>query len=188
MRPPMHLHRTILAEIGGLLDHARPDEVEAAYQSIVGAPRVFAFSNGRSGYVLRGFIMRINHLGGTAYFVGEASTPPIRAGDVLVAMSGSGTTATTLGAAMEAVKLGASVVAIVGARVSPLGQLASAVVELPAPHKRGIAAGAAATRQTAGSLFEQAAFVLLEAMILRRFGDTGGDPAAALGRHANVEA
>jgi 6-phospho-3-hexuloisomerase len=192
-RPPgprlatMDAHRTILAEVGGLLDQARSDEVEEAFRRIVEAPRVFAYASGRSGFVLRGFVMRLNHLGGTAFYVGEASTPPIRTGDVLVAMSGSGSTATTLGAAMEAVKLGASVIAVVGSRVSPLGQLASAVVELPAPHKRGVAAGSA-SKQNAGSLFEQAAFILLEAMILRRFGDTGGDRIAALSRHANVEA
>lgn len=183
----------ILAEIGHLLGQVRPAEVDAAWSRIVAAPRIFAFATGRSGFVLRGFVMRLNHLGKTAYYVGEASTPPIGEGDVLVAVSGSGSTATTLGAAMEAVKLGASVVAIVGSRVSPLGQLAAAVVELPAPHKRGVLPGsgsssAVISRQTIGSLFEQAAFILLESLVLRRFAEIGQDPATALRRHANLEA
>jgi 6-phospho-3-hexuloisomerase len=182
--------REILAEVAGLLEQVRDDEVEHIYSQIVAAPRVFGFATGRSGFVLRGFIMRLNHLGQTAYYVGEASTPPIGPGDLLLVMSGSGSTATSLGAAMEAAKLGSAVAALVGSRLSPLGQLASALVELPAPHKRGVIGdqGAHHTRQTAGSLFEQACFVLLESMILRRFKELGQDPRAALTRHANLEA
>jgi 6-phospho-3-hexuloisomerase len=185
----LELSRDILTEVQALLERVRPAEVEAAYARITAAPRVFAYATGRSGFVLCGFIMRLNHLGLPAFFVGEASTPPIGSRDLLVAMSGSGSTATTLGAAMEATRHGASVVALVGSRVSPLGQLASAVIELPAPHKRGAAAsGAVASRQTAGSLFEQGCFVLLEAMVMRRHRELGQDPQFALGRHANVEA
>ena len=179
----------ILDEIAALVARVQPAELDALHQRIAAAPRVFAFATGRSGFVLRGFIMRLNHLGQPAYYVGEASTPPIGPGDLLLVVSGSGTTATTLGAAMEAVKLGASVAAVIGTRLSPLGQLAGSVVELPAPHKRGLnVPGGASSRQTAGSLFEQAAFIVLEALVLRRFQDQGQDPAQALGRHANLEA
>ncbi len=183
------LSREILAEVQGLLDRVRPAEVEEAYRRITSAPRVFAYATGRSGFVLCGFIMRLNHLGLPAFFVGEASTPPLRTGDLLVVMSGSGTTATTLGAAMESVRHGASVVALVGSRISPLAQIAGAVVELPAPHKRGAAAtGAVASQQTAGSLFEQGCFFLLETMVMRRHRELGQDTQLALKRHANVEA
>lgn len=184
-------YRDIIGEIDTLLGRIRPAEVEHAYQLLTSAPRVFGWASGRSGFVLRSFIMRLNHLGHVAYFVGEASTPPVGEGDLLLVMSGSGSTATSLGGAMEAVKLGAQVLALVGSRVSPLGQLASAVVELPAPHKRGVAGetnGITPSVQTAGSLFEQACFVLMESMILRRFQELGQDPNAALKRHANLEA
>ncbi len=179
--------RSILGEIGDLLAQARPAEVEHAHQLLLRAPRVFAFATGRSGFVLRTFIMRLNHLGQPAFFVGDASCPPVGPRDLFLVVSGSGSTSTTLGAAMEAARHGAEVLAVVGSRVSPLGQLAAAVVELPAPHKRGVA-GAGNSRQTAGSLFEQACFVLLECLIHRRFVEQGGDKADALARHANVEA
>lgn len=178
----------IIAEIADLLAKARPAEVEHAHGLILRAPRVFAFATGRSGFVLRTFIMRLNHLGQPAYFVGDASCPPVGGGDLFLVASGSGSTSTTLGAAMEAARHGASVLAIVGSRVSPLGQLAAAVVELPAPHKRGIATTMTNSRQTAGSLFEQSCFLLLESLIHRRFLEQGGDRSEALSRHANVEA
>ncbi len=185
----LRLATGILDEVRALVAQARPEELDALHERIRAGRRVFAFATGRSGFVLRGFVMRLTHLGHPAWYVGEASTPPVQSGDLLLVLSGSGTTATTLGAAMEAVKLGAEVAAIVGARVSPIGQLASTVVELPAPHKRGLRVpGAVPTMQTAGSLFEQAAFILLEALIQRRFQELGQDPAAALSRHANLEA
>lgn len=180
--------REILGEIEGLIDQIRPPEVEHAHEQLKRAPRVFAFATGRSGFILRTFVMRLNHLGQPAYFVGDASTPPVGEGDLFLVMSGSGTTSTTLGAAMEAARHGAAVLAIVGSRMSPLGQLAAAVVEIPAPHKRGVATTGSVSRQTAGSLFEQACFILLESLIQRRFTEQGHDRDAALARHANVEA
>ena len=148
-----------------------------------------AYATGRSGFLLRTFIMRLNHLGQSAFFVGEASTPPVQRGDLFMLVSGSGSTATTLGAAQEAVRHGARIAAIVGARESAIGQLATHVLELPAPHKRGVPEETGPnTQQTAGSLFEQAAFVVLETIILRRFQDLGHTPESALARHANLEA
>lgn len=182
--------REILDEVGNLLQQVRSDEVEHAHQVIARAPRVFAFATGRSGFILRTFVMRLNHLGQQAFFVGDASTPPVDQNDLFIVASGSGTTSTTLGAAMEAARHGAAVMAVVGSRMSPLGQLAAAVVEVPAPHKRGVitAATAGVSRQTAGSLFEQACFILLESLIQRRFAEQGRDRDGALARHANVEA
>jgi 6-phospho-3-hexuloisomerase len=177
----------ILAEVGALLAQARPAEVERAHELIRRAPRVFAFATGRSGFILRTFVMRLNHLGQPAFFVGDASCPPVGQGDLFLVASGSGSTSTTLGAAMEAARHGAEVLAVVGSRVSPLGQLAAALVELPAPHKRGVVT-VANSRQTAGSLFEQACFLLLESLIHRRFIEQGGDRSGPLARHANVEA
>jgi 6-phospho-3-hexuloisomerase len=177
----------IIGEVERLLAQVRQPEADHARDLIARAPRVFAFATGRSGFLLRCFVMRLNHLGQPAYFVGDASTPPVGPNDLFLTASGSGSTSTTLGAAMEAARHGAAVMAIVGSRVSPLGQLASAVVELPAPHKRGVAQGAQ-SRQTAGSLFEQACFILLESFILHRFAEQGLDREEALARHANIEA
>lgn len=184
-----HVHE-ILGEVDALLGQVREAEVEHAQRLIARAPRVFAFATGRSGFILRAFVMRLNHLGQQAFFVGDASTPPVGSGDLFLVLSGSGSTSTTLGAAMEAARHGAGVLAVVGSRMSPLGQLAAAVLEVPAPHKRGVATSdtAVASRQTAGSLFEQACFILLESLIHRRFAEQGRDRDGALARHANVEA
>ncbi|MHC5068301.1 MAG: SIS domain-containing protein, partial [Planctomycetota bacterium] len=165
MRADLNL---IQAEIRSLLERVDDAAIDGFYNELSAAPRVMAYSVGRSGFLLRSLVMRLTHLGGHAFFIGEASTPPVAAGDLFVVCSGSGSTATTLGAASEAARYGARVAAIVGSRTAPLAELADVVLELPAPHKRGIAAGEQSSAQSAGSLFEQAAFLVMESMVLRR--------------------
>jgi 6-phospho-3-hexuloisomerase len=180
--------RLIVDEINQLLCGIDAAAVDAFYRAITFTPVVMAYATGRSGFLLRTFIMRLNHLGQRAYFVGDASTPPVSRDDCFVVMSGSGSTATSLGAAMEASRQGARIAAIVGSRISPMGQLAQVLVELPAPHKRGIGQAGLTSQQTAGSLFEQGAFLLLESLVLRRYEELGRDPMRPLVRHANLEA
>ena len=179
---------TILSEVGDLLHMIDCDVREELLGRLLEHPRLFAYATGRSGFFLRTFIMRLNHLGHTAYYVGDASTPPLGPGDALLLVSGSGSTATSLGAAREAEAMGCKVYALVGDKSSPMGQLASNALEIPAPHKRGVSRGGQASQQTAGSLFEQGAFIVLESWVYDLFQAAGGDRAAALTRHANLEA
>ncbi|TVR45304.1 MAG: SIS domain-containing protein [Planctomycetota bacterium] len=178
----------ILAEVSALVQQIQQSDFDEFCQHLLGARRVMAYATGRSGFLLRSFIMRLNHLGISAYYVGDASTPPVAPGDHFLTVSGSGSTATSIGAASEAQRLGAIVIAILGTRSSPLGALATHVLELPAPHKRGVAAHGLPSEQTAGSLFEQGAFILLESLVHRCFLDQGHGVEAALQRHANLEA
>lgn len=179
----------ILAEISHLMQRIRQSEIDALDDLIRSSPRVMAFATGRSGFVLRAFIMRLNHLGQQAFFIGEASTPPVYKGDCFLVVSGTGTTATSLGAAMEAAKFGARIGVITGSRISPMGQLGEVVVEIPAPHKRGTPKDGLSSRQSPGSLFEQGAFLLMESLILRRSNEMGIDAhGGPLARHANLEA
>ena len=104
----------ILSEIEALVSRIEQREFDQFCDALFGAKRVMAYATGRSGFFLRTFIMRLNHLGQTAYYVGEASTPPVNGGDLFLTVSWLRSTATSLGAAQEADKLGASVIAILG--------------------------------------------------------------------------
>ena len=149
------------------------------------AERVFVVGAGRTGLALKAAAMRLMHLGLTVFIVGETTTPAIKAGDLLLAGSGSGTTSTIVKAAEKAVAAGAKVVAISTTATSPLADLATQVVVLPAAQKQDH--GGEISKQYAGSLFEQSVLLLLDALFQTLWG-LDGTPAEELWkRHANLE-
>ena len=76
-----------LAENEKLVSQA---EMEKFADAILKADRIFVAGAGRSGFVARAFANRLMHMGLTVFFVGEPTTPAIKAGDLLVIGSGSG--------------------------------------------------------------------------------------------------
>lgn len=149
------------------------------------ANRVFVVGAGRTGLALRAAAMRLMHLGLTVFVVGETTTPAIAAGDLLLAGSGSGTTSTIVKAAEKAKAVGAQVVAISTTRESPLAVLATQVVVLAAAQKQDH--GGLLSQQYAGSLFEQAVLLLMDA-VFQTLWALDGTPAPELWkRHANLE-
>jgi 6-phospho-3-hexuloisomerase len=149
------------------------------------AERVFVVGAGRTGLALKAAAMRLMHLGLTVFVVGETTTPAIKAGDLLLAGSGSGTTSTIVKAAEKAAAAGAQVVAISTTTDSPLAVLATQVIVLPAAQKQDH--GGTISQQYAGSLFEQSVLLLTDA-IFQTLWALDGTPAEKLWkRHANLE-
>ena len=147
--------------------------------------RVFAAGAGRSGLVLRMAAMRLMHLGLTVHVAGDTTTPAINSGDLLLVASGSGTTSGVVKAAETAAKTGAHIAAFTTNPDSPLAALADAVVVIPAAQKTDH--GKSVSSQYAGSLFEQALFLVTEA-IFQSLWDKDPQPAEELWlRHANLE-
>jgi 6-phospho-3-hexuloisomerase len=174
-------------ELGGVLAQITPDLAETLLGEVEAAPRIFGCASGRSGFILRGFLMRLMHLGYTVYFVGETTTPRIRPGDLLVVLSGSGETAWAREMQRRARSVGARTLALTAHADSTIGREAQVVIAIPGTTKL------TRTRETAsmqcpGSLFEQAIFLFLEAVVLilyqRRSGPDQGD---VLERHADLE-
>jgi 6-phospho-3-hexuloisomerase len=155
-------------------------------EMIMAAPRVFIYGRGRSGLVALAFASRLAQMGLTTHVVGDMTSPAISSGDLLVAASGTGTTRTTLLAAEEARRIGASVVALTTHPGSPLGKTADLVVKVEGATRRR-AQGEEKSVQYGGSLFEQALLLTLDsvAMVLkRRLARTDRDMDQ---RHANLE-
>jgi 6-phospho-3-hexuloisomerase len=149
------------------------------------ADRIFVTGAGRSGLVLKMAAMRLMHLGLTVHVVGETTSPAIRAGDLLLAASGSGTTAGVVKAAETAIAQGARVAAYTTSKGSPLADSASAVVLIPAAQKTDH--GSAVTRQYSGSLFEQVLFATTEAVFQGLWDEDAAAAEDLWQRHANLE-
>ncbi len=119
-----HLARKI-AENAGRIDES---SVKKLLREIERARRVFLCGAGRSGYVARAFAMRLMHIGLDVHVVGEATTPAIRKGDLLVAVTGSGETNSIVSMVEAAKKLGARTAAITSNPGSTAGTLSDVVV------------------------------------------------------------
>ena len=90
--------------------------------------RILVLGAGRSGLIGRAFAMRLMHLGFQVYVMGETITPSIGRGDLIIALSGSGTTKLVVTAAEIGKTVGAKIIAITSYVDSDLGKLADDIV------------------------------------------------------------
>lgn len=175
----------VLGELARAMDGMNVDELDGAKSALLRARRVFAAGSGRSGLALRMAAMRWMHLGLTVYVAGEVTTPAIRAGDLLVVASGSGTTASAVQAAEVALKVGAEILAITTAAGSKLGGLATYCLVIPAATKQDH--GGKVSEQYAGALFEQSVVLVMDVLFQQMWQDRGETAEQLWKRHANLE-
>jgi 6-phospho-3-hexuloisomerase len=90
--------------------------------------RILVLGAGRSGLMGRAFAMRLMHLGFQVYVMGETITPSIGRGDLIIALSGSGTTKLVVTAAEIGKTVGAKIIAITSYPDSDIGRLADHIV------------------------------------------------------------
>jgi len=180
------LIEVILKENQALVPTLSNELKENFIRSIQNAKAIFFSAQGRAGFILRCFCMRLMHLGFQVYFCGETITPAIGDGDLLIIMSGSGETASTL----EAVKSGkahkALTYGILGNLDSKIALLADNCIHIPGTTKLR-RNNEPDSLQMAGSLFEQSAFLFLEAVVLELYLQRKKDIGSISSRHAVIE-
>jgi 6-phospho-3-hexuloisomerase len=180
----------VAREIADCLSRVSCDELEVALENVARADRIFITGAGRSGLAMRGFAMRLMHLGKTAYVVGETSTPGIAAGDLLIIGSGSGRTASLLTAAGKAREIGARLLLFTLDAASPLAALADDIVVIPASSPKAAStplSNPIHSVQPMGTLFEQALLLVLDACVLRLMQENKISSQQMFARHANLE-
>ena len=155
----------ILEENHRLLQGFSNKMVQDFIHRICRARAIFFSAQGRSGFILRCFCMRLMHLGYQVYFCGETVTPAIEPGDLLIVLSGSGETASTLEAVNVAKREKAFTFGVVGNIESRIATAVDRYIHIPGTTKlrRDFEPD---SLQMAGSLFEQAVFIFLEAVIM----------------------
>lgn len=176
-------YRLILDELDNTLSHVKDSEAETFLKQIIKAEQVFVSGKGRSGFVANSFAMRLNQLGKVAHIVGESTTPSITDKDIFVIISGSGSTEHLRLLADKAKSVGAEVVLLTTKPSSPIGDLANAIIELPA----GTKYDAEGSAQPLGSLFEQAAQIFLDSIVLDLMSALKVDEETMQQNHANLE-
>jgi 6-phospho-3-hexuloisomerase len=176
----------ILGEIQASLRGVDSAELDALVAEIERAPRVFCLGAGRSGILLQAFCMRLNHLGFEAYMAGGLPCPPVGADDLIIVASGSGETRSVSAVLEQGRSAGARIALFTARRSRARSMAADVVVIIPAPaglvnreHPQNL--------QPMRTLFEQAFFLLCEAIVcwLKMKKGIGEDEMAQ--RHANLE-
>jgi len=153
--------------------------VQEAVRAITAAKRVFVYGVGRSGLVARAFAMRLTQLGLDTFFIGETITPIVKAGDLVVVVSNTGSTMSAVQTANIARRVGAAVLAVVGNRHSKLAQAANVVLAISEEREEMRARFA-----PLGTLFEDAALVLLDGIVADVMAALGETESSMRSRHA----
>jgi 6-phospho-3-hexuloisomerase len=114
----------------------------------------------------KAFAMRLMHIGYPVYVVGETVTPSICVSDVVISISGSGSSISVVDIAEKSVKTGAFVLAMTNRPESALAKVSSAVMMIPGSTKFDIGENKHSI-QLLSSLFDQSLHVILDCVCLR---------------------
>ncbi|MCM8777990.1 MAG: SIS domain-containing protein [Candidatus Omnitrophica bacterium] len=167
----------ILKEITEAVEKIGEKEYKLLISTLKKAKRVFVAGKGRSGFIGRCFAIRLRHLGVEGYVAEETICPPIKKGDLLIAISSSGNKKTILELIETAKKLGAKVLAITLEKNSPLKEISDYTILIDA--KKSI--------QFGGSLFEQATLIFLDIFVEKFRKYKGISHRDMKKRHTNLE-
>jgi 6-phospho-3-hexuloisomerase len=178
--------QTAIAEIGGVLARAGSDEAERMCDEILKARRIACYGVGREGLMMKALCMRLMHLGLDAHFVGDMTTPPIGAADLLIASAGPGSFSTVLGLQEVAKKAGARVMIVTAQPEGEAPRVADAVITLAAQTMANHQ-GPANSVLPMGSLYEAAQLVFFDLVSILLREKTGQTTDQMRQRHTNLE-
>lgn len=179
-----------VAAVIAQVDEAAADRL---IEAITAARRIALYGVGREGLMMKGFAMRLFHLGLDAHVVGEMTTPALATGDLLVVSAGPGdfsTVSALLGVARQA---GARTACITAQPQGAAAKAADLVLHLPAQTMAddrpdaGPQAHAPRSILPMGSLYEGTQYVMFEVLVLRLRDRLGRTAEAMRANHTNLE-
>ena len=183
----MNRRMEIIKELEMTLSKVSDAECEKFLSFFDRKKRYFFAGAGRSGFAIKGFAMRMMHLGYTCFVLGEPTTPSIQKGDVLVIVSGSGNTASLVSMAEKAKAIGANILLITIDPTSKIGVIADAYVQVPAPSPKVESELCFVSIQPMGSLAEQTASIILDSLVLQLMERDSMTSDEMFKNHANLE-
>ena len=186
----------LLTGIGGVIQSIEDSEIEKMIDILLSHKdhKTLLIGSGRSGFVGRAFALRLMHLGFNVYVSGETITPALTGDDLVVALSGSGTTTTVVAQAEVAKGVGSMVIAVTSHPDSPLAAIADEVIEVKGRSKidqildydevqiRGEFSNA-----PLGTMFELSCMIFLDSIIAELMQRIGASEFDLRKRHANAE-
>ncbi|WP_339061305.1 6-phospho-3-hexuloisomerase [Tepidibacillus marianensis] len=175
-------------EISSVLSKVKEEEAIALSQEVQKSKRIFVYGEGRSGLMGKAFAMRLMHGGYPVYVVGETITPSLQRGDLLIAITGSGSTSSILQSVSKAKEIGARVYSVTTNGDSKIALLSDGVLIVPAATKYR-RPEEPETIQPLGNQFDQTIHLLLDGIIIYTLQQSQGKVAfdEMKQRHTNLE-
>jgi 6-phospho-3-hexuloisomerase len=180
------LYQAALGDLSRVFARLDPEAVEQAVNTIAAAKTIALYGVGREGLQMKGFAMRLFHLGLKASVVGDMTMPPIGRGDLLIVSAGPGYFSTVAALMAVARRDGARSLLI---SAQPHGACAvDADVSLIIPAQTmADDSGPATSVLPMGSLYEGAQYILFEIMILQLRDRLSISPDTMRANHTNLE-
>ncbi len=181
-----HLAKGALADLSAVFAAMPDDALDGLIEEVVKARRVVVFGLGREGLQMRGFAMRLFHMGRNVAVWGDMTAPEVGHGDLFFASAGPGDLATARALLGIARKAGARTALITAQPKGELARHVDVVTVIPAQTMASDQGGKVSILPM-GSLFETAQMIAFELAILKlrpRFNETAETMRA---RHTNLE-
>ncbi len=165
--------KLMLAKLNAATNNVSDRQVERLLEVIPQAKKIFIMGAGRSGLVARAFAMRLMHLGFNVYVVGETVTPSLDPADLVIAVTGSGSTKSVAEWGETSKKMKATLATITANPDSRIGRISDVIVVLPVKTKGDEIAGyeerqlvgAHKSLTPLGTMFELTAMLFLDSVI-----------------------
>lgn len=180
------LGRAAVADLAAVVAAMPEDAADPLIEAILSSKRICLYGAGREGLALRGFAMRLFHMGRDAHVVADMTTPPVGPGDLLIVTAGQGwlPTAETF---MDIAKSAGARTAIITAQPEGRGaKKADLKLVIPAQTMANDQ-GAKVSVLPMGSLFEIAEAIVFELVILKLRDRVGETAETMRARHTNLE-
>ncbi len=142
--------------------------IDLVHDGLSNKRRFFLLASGRSAFILQCFATRLVHLGAEVHIVTNlASMPALRQKDILIVLSGSGTTGIVVSLLNNYVNTVKpyGIVTITSHPETVIGRLGDITIKLKGRSKRDKVVGDTAILTPEGTAFEQIAFCYLDAII-----------------------
>ena len=177
------LVKKVVAENNEVLMRVDPKEIEALIGHICKAKQIQLWGMGRCQLSVRGFAMRLAHMGFPAHVVYDTVTPAIGPGDLLIIHSGSNNV--VLNVVQQAKKAGAAIVVITPRPELPQAKLADFIVNLPGQIFGG--PNEVPSIQPMASLLEQALLLFTDIVVMMLMERKNISMQEMRQRHTNLE-
>ncbi|HUR42631.1 MAG TPA: SIS domain-containing protein, partial [Aestuariivirga sp.] len=151
------------------------------------ARRIALYGVGREGLMMKGFAMRLFHLGLNAHVVGNMSAPAISSGDLLIVSAGPGQFSTVAALVGVARSAGAKTLCVTAQPNGAVPKACDLALVLPAQTMADDSPADASTILPMGSLYEGVQYVFFELMVLLLRERLGETPETMRARHTNLE-